>query len=43
MGEILIAGRTKELLRAPCPELVQRDGVELKGKTESVALYAPAS
>jgi adenylate cyclase len=39
--EILIARRTKELLRAPHPELVQRDGVELKGKTESVALYAP--
>ncbi|MDQ3571525.1 MAG: adenylate/guanylate cyclase domain-containing protein [Actinomycetota bacterium] len=38
---ILVAKRTKELLRSPSCELVERDGVTLKGKTDSVSLYAP--
>ncbi len=40
---ILLADRTQELLHDEHPELVQRTGVELKGKSESVALYAPKS
>jgi adenylate cyclase len=38
---ILVAQRTCELLSAPHPELVERRHVELKGKTETVRLYAP--
>ena len=38
---ILIAERTAELLTAPHPPLVERHGVELKGKTEPVRLFAP--
>jgi adenylate cyclase len=40
---ILIAEQTKELLRAPHPDLVERIGVELKGKREPVRVYAPAA
>jgi adenylate cyclase len=38
---ILLTERTQELLAAPHPELVQRHGVELKGKHETVRIYAP--
>jgi adenylate cyclase len=40
---ILLTERTKELLQGDRdhPSLVERDGVNLKGKTEPVALYAP--
>jgi adenylate cyclase len=38
---ILVAQRTNELLRAPHPELVERHGVDLKGKREAVRLFAP--
>jgi adenylate cyclase len=38
---ILVAHRTTELLAAPHPALVERHGVELKGKSEPVRLYAP--
>jgi adenylate cyclase len=39
---ILLAERTKELLQEQHSELVERTGVELKGKTDLVKLYAPA-
>jgi adenylate cyclase len=39
---ILIAERTRELLREPPVELIERDGLPLKGKSEPVKLYAPA-
>jgi adenylate cyclase len=39
---ILVAERTKELLRDPPPELIERTGVELKGKSERVRVYAPS-
>ena len=38
---ILVAERTTELLRSPGCELVEREGVTLKGRTDSVRLYAP--
>jgi adenylate cyclase len=38
---ILIAQRCRELLSAPHPELAERRDVALRGKTESVRLYAP--
>jgi adenylate cyclase len=38
---VLVAAPTKELLRAPHPRLIKRTGVELKGKREQVAVYAP--
>ena len=37
---ILLAERTKELLKQDHPELVERSDVQLKGKREEVALYA---
>jgi adenylate cyclase len=37
---ILLAQRTRELLRAEHPPLIDRDGIALKGKTETVRLYA---
>jgi adenylate cyclase len=40
---VLLAERTKELLRPGHPELVERTGVTLKGKTEQVRLYTPAN
>jgi adenylate cyclase len=39
---ILIADRTRELLSAEHPPLTEREGVTLKGKTETVRLFAPA-
>ena len=41
--QILIAERTKELLSAGHPELVERPDVHLKGKREEVRLYAVTS
>lgn len=38
---ILIAERTKELLQSAEVPLVEREGVTLKGKTETVRLFAP--
>jgi adenylate cyclase len=38
---VLVAQRTGELLTGPHPELVERTGVVLKGKQETVRLYAP--
>ena len=38
---ILLAERTKELLRDGQAQLAERDGATLKGKTENVRLYAP--
>lgn len=38
---VLIAERTKELLRESDLPLTERSGVELKGKREAVRLYAP--
>ncbi|MDQ3740034.1 MAG: adenylate/guanylate cyclase domain-containing protein [Actinomycetota bacterium] len=38
---VLVAGRTNELLCTAPVELEERRGVELKGKRERVALYAP--
>ena len=38
---ILLAERTRELLADDHPPLIERDGVKLKGKSETVALYAP--
>ena len=38
---ILLAERTKELLRDGQVPLAERDGATLKGKTENVHLYAP--
>jgi class 3 adenylate cyclase len=40
---ILVSEHTKRLLRSPDGELQQRPEVPLKGKRESVAIYAPAS
>jgi adenylate cyclase len=37
---ILLSGRTRELLRDP-PELEERSGVALRGKSEPVTLFAP--
>jgi adenylate cyclase len=39
---ILLAQRTKDLLTREHPELVERAGLELKGKREPVKVYAPA-
>ena len=38
---VLIAERTKELLKDTDARLVEREGAELKGKTQPVRLYAP--
>jgi adenylate cyclase len=38
---ILVAQRTRELLTNSDPTLVQREGVTLKGKHDSVCVYAP--
>ncbi len=38
---VLIAERTKELLQGEHPRLVERTGIELKGKRETVRVYAP--
>jgi adenylate cyclase len=38
---VLLTERTKELLGPDHPKLVERRGVELKGKRETVRLYAP--
>ncbi|HEY1358792.1 MAG TPA: adenylate/guanylate cyclase domain-containing protein [Thermoleophilaceae bacterium] len=40
--EILIAERTKELLKHSDVHLVEREGATLKGKTEAVRLFAPS-
>jgi adenylate cyclase len=40
---VLLSERTKQLLRGEHPELVERTGVELKGRRETVCVYAPAS
>jgi adenylate cyclase len=40
---ILVAGRTRELLREPPVQLAERPEVALKGKREAVPLYAPDS
>lgn len=40
---ILLAGRTRELLDHRGPELEPREGLELKGKREAVAVYAVVS
>jgi adenylate cyclase len=40
---VLLADRTAELLTDPRVELVERSGVELKGKRETVRVYAPAA
>jgi adenylate cyclase len=39
---ILLTERTRELLNGSGPELVERVGVELKGRREPVRVYAPA-
>jgi adenylate cyclase len=39
---VLLSEHTRELLRGEHPELVERPGITLKGKTEPVALYTPA-
>jgi class 3 adenylate cyclase len=36
---VLLAGRTVELLKDPPVELVERAGVELRGKRATVAVY----
>jgi len=41
--DVLITDATKELLRRDHCEWVERDPVPLKGKSESVRLFAPAS
>jgi adenylate cyclase len=38
---ILLAQRTRELLSDEHPELIERRGVNLKGKTDEVRLFAP--
>jgi adenylate cyclase len=38
---ILVADRTRELLTHQHPELEERPGIELKGKSSSVRVYAP--
>jgi hypothetical protein len=38
---ILVAQRTRELLTNSDPTLAQREGVTLKGKHDSVCVYAP--
>jgi adenylate cyclase len=38
---VLLSEHTRELLRGEQPELVERPGITLKGKTEPVRLYAP--
>ena len=40
---VLVADRTAKLLSDPPVELVERPGVELKGKRETVRVYAPAT
>jgi adenylate cyclase len=37
---VLVAERTKQLLTPGHPPLIERHGIELKGKTETVRLYA---
>jgi adenylate cyclase len=39
---ILLTERTRELLQDSHPELAERTGVELKGKRETVRVYAPS-
>jgi adenylate cyclase len=39
--KILLTERTKELLNADGPKLVERTGVELKGRREPVRVFAP--
>ncbi len=39
--QVLVSDRTAELLRDPPADLVERPGVELKGKRQSVRVYAP--
>ncbi len=39
--QILVSDRTAKLLRDPPAELVERPGIELKGKQESVRIFAP--
>jgi adenylate cyclase len=38
---VLLTERTRELLIHPHPELIERTGIELKGKREDVRVYAP--
>jgi adenylate cyclase len=38
---ILLSERTRELLQRSHPDLVERTGIELKGKRETVAVFAP--
>lgn len=38
--DVLLAGRTVELLEHPPVELVERPGIELRGKQETVPVYA---
>jgi adenylate cyclase len=38
---VLVAGRTRELLKGAHTEFVERPGLTLKGKTQPVAIYAP--
>jgi adenylate cyclase len=40
---VLLSNRTAELLKREHPELVERTGVELKGRSETVPVYAPAA
>lgn len=40
---VLIADRTRSLLRHSDAELVERAGIELKGKSDTVCVYAPKS
>ncbi len=40
---VLVADRTRSLLKQSDVELVERSGIELKGKSETVAVYAPKS
>jgi adenylate cyclase len=38
---ILVAERTRELLKAPHPDMVERRDLQIKGKREEVRLFAP--
>src|SRR5256714_1021396 len=40
---ILLTERTRDLLADSHPELAERSGIELKGKRETVKVYAPTS
>jgi adenylate cyclase len=40
---ILLTERTRELLEAPDPDFIERPGVELRGKQETVRVYSPQS